>query len=305
MAAFAPAFLFGQTTIIDDNFDTYTAGGTLVSESGGPWDTWSGGGGTAEDPVIDTMSNSAPNSANVFNGGAQAYLHDVVLPFPSTYTTGVYEFSMNVYVPSGSGGYFNLGSVWASGGAGYEYGTNVFFNADASGMVDASGTGVFTYTQDAWTAVSVMVDLVAGMVTVSIDGSQVHSGGWLAPGGFGVADIFGIAYTDGTGATETTSNFYIDDVMLIDHTGVGVEENASDLFSVNPNPSNGNFLLNVADAGTYSVTVMDISGKSVHAEQLVMNTNSTQPLNLDLPAGIYMLNLNNGVASTTERIIIK
>ena len=104
------AFLFGQTTILSDNFDSYTAGGFLVSQGPTLWDTWSGGGGTAEDGLISSaQSVSGANSLQVQNGGAGAYQDDIILLFPSTYTTGAYEFKCKIFVPQSKGGYFNLG----------------------------------------------------------------------------------------------------------------------------------------------------------------------------------------------------
>tara|TARA_B110000285_G_scaffold154986_1_gene172930 strand:- start:414 stop:1361 length:948 start_codon:yes stop_codon:yes gene_type:complete len=303
-----PILLMAQTVVVSDNFDNYTAGSTITTESAGVWDTWSGGGGTAEDAEISTaQANSGSNSMNVYNGGAGVYLHDVILEFPSVYTAGIVEFSCEIYVAAGSAGYFNLGSVWASGGAGYEYGADFFFNGDGSGYVSTAGNGPFTYTQDAWVSVSVVVDLGTSMVELSIDAASVYTGAWGAAGGFGVADVFGVGYSDATGATEIGSNFFMDDVVVKDWTGVGIGEINPIGMNIVPNPSNGQFLINLNDInnGEYSLSVVDMMGKTVHKENLNVAGNSSLSYDLDLASGVYFVNINNGFTTTTQKMVIK
>lgn len=307
--AFAPAFLFGQTSLLTENFDSYTAGNTVVAEAGGVWDTWSGGAGTAEDAMVSSAQSSSPsNSMNVVNGGPGAYENDMILELPSLYTAGVYEFKCKIYVTQGNGGYFNLGGAWTSGGAGYQYGADIFFNTDGSGAIDAPGTGAFNYTQDSWTDVSIIVNFGTGMKTVLVDGNIIINATWGAAGGFGVADFFGVAYTDGTLATEGTSDFYVDDIELLDWTGVGLDENnLSVAMNVVPNPSNGEFAINLNDAtaGDYQLTITDIAGNVLKKEVIAVNGVTSVSVNLDVPAGIYFVNLNDGNKTATQKVMIK
>lgn len=307
--AFAPAFLFGQTSLLTENFDAYTAGNTVVAEGSPVWDTWSGGAGSAEDAMVSAAQSSSPsNSMYVVNGGPGVYENDMILEMPSLYTTGVYEFKCKVYVTQGNGGYFNLGGAWVSGGAGYQYGADIFFNTDGSGAIDAAGTGAFTYTQGAWTDVSIVVNFGTGMKSVLIDGSLIINATWGAAGGFGVADFFGVAYTDGTLATEGTSDFYVDDIEVLDWTGVGLDENSLDIaMNVVPNPSNGEFAINLneATAGDYQMTITDIAGNLLKKEVIAVNGSTSVSVSLDVPAGIYFVNLNDGNKSATQKVMIK
>ena len=310
--AIAPAFLFGQTTILSDNFDSYTAGNTIVTEAPTVWDTWSGGAGTAEDgDVSSAQSSSASNSLNVSNGGPTVYETDLILEMPAVYTTGQYEFSCKIYVPQGNGGYFNLGGAWTSGGAGFQYGVDVFFNVDGSGSVDGPGTGVFSYNIAAWNDVSVMIDLDAGTKSVSINGNVALDAAWGAAAGFGVADIFGVAYMDTSAyaqANEGTSNFFIDDVVVLDWTSAGIDENSSEIaMNVVPNPSNGAFTINMneATAGEYQMTITDIAGNLIQTEAVSVNGSATLNVELDVTSGVYFVNLSNGNKSTTKRVMIK
>lgn len=304
-----PAMLMAQTTLSSDNFDSYTSGATIATASAGVWEPWSGGAGTSEDPFVsNTFSNSPSNSLNVYNTGPSAYLHDVVYAFPSTYTTGTYEIRMKYYVAAGSGGYFNLGSVWVTGGAGYQYGMDVFFNGDGSGNVNAASTGVFTYTQNAWTDVSVMVDLGAGTGELFINSVSVFSGPWGASNGFGVMDVFGIAFTDATNATQITANFYVDDVTLLDWSGVGIAETNVDLnMNVFPNPNNGEFTINMTDLkeSNYELTITDITGNIVHNESFAVNGSVNKTIDLNVAAGIYFAELNANGNKVVKKLIVE
>ncbi|PCJ22574.1 MAG: hypothetical protein COA97_13315 [Flavobacteriales bacterium] len=306
---FLPTIMLAQTTILSENFDSYTSGNTIVAENGTLWATWSGGAGTAEDALVsNTYSSTTSNSLNVFNGGAGNYLHDVVIPFPSVYTTGQYEIKMKYYIETGFGGYFNLGSVWATNGAGYEYGADIFFNSDGSGHVSVANNGVFAYNQNAWTDISIMVDLDAGSYEVFINSTSIGLFAWGAAGGFGVVDIFGVAYTDAGASVETGSNFYVDDIELIDWNTVGMSEQALEANTqVYPNPSSGQFTVSLTNvkAGNYELSIIDMLGKLVHSETLTVNGSISKNYNLALKSGLYFVNISNGELTTIKKIAIK
>ena len=106
--------LNAQTTLFEDNFDTYTVGQPLAQEAGDPWTTWSETPGGGEDPLIsDTYANSPSNSINVIAG------NDAVLLLGDE-VDGRYKVSFYIYVPDGKIAYYNLLSVFA--GASSEWG---------------------------------------------------------------------------------------------------------------------------------------------------------------------------------------
>lgn len=307
--AVLPAFLFGQTTILSDNFDSYTAGGFLALQGPTLWDTWSGAGGTAEDGLISSaQAVSMANSLQVKNGGADVYEDDIILLFPSTYTTGAYEFKCKIYVPQGKGGYFNLGGNWVTGGAGYQYGGDFYFNADGSGFVDAPGTLTFTHNISAWNTVRVLVNLTSGTKELFINGTSIGTEPWGAAAGFGVVDIFAVGYADGTGAPQVGSEFFVDDVELIQLSVVGLEENILDAeVSIYPSPNNGQFKLDFknAQSDNYSVKIIDVSGLEVENSTINVNESASMQFNLNVAAGFYFLTITNGTTSLTQKIVIK
>jgi hypothetical protein len=93
----------GQT-ILSDDFESYTAGQPLAANSA-LWTTWSGGVAAEDADVSDAQSSSGSNSVYIVGNTGPT---DLVLPFPSDYTSGNYEFSLNMYVVSGKGAYFNV-----------------------------------------------------------------------------------------------------------------------------------------------------------------------------------------------------
>ncbi len=302
-----PVALMAQTTVLSDNFDSYIAGNTVAASSAGLWETWTGA--SIEDPFVSTtFANSTANSIWVYNNGPGAYLHDLILPTPSTFTTGIYEVKMKFYIESGEGGYFNLGGAWVTGGTGYQYGIDVFFNSDGSGNVSTPSNGVFSYTQNAWTDISVMVNLNTDMVELFINSSSVYSGAWGAASGFGAMDIFGVAYTNATNATETGSSFYVDDVELLDWTFVGVSELENEMsMSIFPNPNDGNFnlKLNHVKTGDYQLTITDLVGKIIQTDELNLSGTINWNYDLNVASGIYFVNITNGEYTMKKKFVIE
>ena len=85
----ATSFMFAQTVVFSDNFDSYTAGSHLA-QSNSAWTTWSSAPGSSEDGVISSaQAASAPNSLYISGSNDQLY------PF-GNYTTGHYPSSLTI-----------------------------------------------------------------------------------------------------------------------------------------------------------------------------------------------------------------
>jgi hypothetical protein len=92
--------------------------------------------------------------------------------------------------------------------------------------------------------------------------------------------------------------------------GIRNPETGKDIFfNVYPNPSNGNVMIQLSNAGnqTVSVIVNDLTGRKVFETQferpgefLLKNTDLTS-----LSAGTYLIRLNIGESSVTRKIIIE
>jgi PKD repeat protein len=77
--------------------------------------------------------------------------------------------------------------------------------------------------------------------------------------------------------------------------------------AVAPNPSNGSFALRVAGAadGKVTIRIFNILGNLVYqSDETSVSDRFVKQLSLDLPNGIYLLNLRTGSSTVTNRIVI-
>ena len=98
-------------------------------------------------------------------------------------------------------------------------------------------------------------------LTACSDDSSGSSGsdGTGTNGSFGGINYF--AFGGSSAATED-AEYYIDDVMLVDVTGVGIEDNNNAFnFNVYPNPVVNTLFLNASNvkAGNYNLEIFDFS----------------------------------------------
>lgn len=205
--AFIAFSLFSQV-IINENFDSFTAGSKLASQAGAPWTTWSNAPGGAEDPAIsDADAFSPANSFYVTNG------NDCVLLF-NDLTTGRYKFEFQMNVETGHLGYFNLLQDFA--GSTSEWGMQAYFNGDGTGSVDAGGasSGSFTYPDGGWFKVRIFVDLNSDFASLFVEDVNVVNWVW-STGSFGEGNLLKLDaanfYAWDVGAIP---GFYVDDVIF-------------------------------------------------------------------------------------------
>ncbi len=97
-------------------------------------------------------------------------------------------------------------------------------------------------------------------------------------------------------------------VSGVSHVSVTELENNSGNFSVYPNPSNGDFNLKLEGFkgdDTYTVTVMNILGQTVH-EEVVTMSNGVKSFSLsDVEKGLYLVNINSENLNVVQKITIK
>jgi hypothetical protein len=87
---------------------------------------------------------------------------------------------------------------------------------------------------------------------------------------------------------------------LFTHGFVGTEKNTSPEFAVFPNPSTGTFSIRSASEVEAAYTVTDMSGKLIRKGK----GDLSEPLTLQLPAGIYMITLSGEKYSKTLKIAV-
>ena len=87
-----------------------------------------------------------------------------------------------------------------------------------------------------------------------------------------------------------------------DDTSLSVDQVETSIFSIYPNPTNGNTVtISSTRNAAISVQVYDILGKRVKNETLVNNTLNVSNLN----SGVYIVKITQNNASTTRKLVIK
>lgn len=87
---------------------------------------------------------------------------------------------------------------------------------------------------------------------------------------------------------------------------IGVEDAAGIQFNVFPNPTTGTVNVRFAEAGTYTMNLVNILGQVVLTESVNVQAGEVITRNVsNLDKGIYMLNVNNGQNSRVEKITLQ
>jgi hypothetical protein len=201
--------LIGQASFADD-FESYTVGQYIGTVSPN-WTTWSGAnGGTEDTQVNNTMNNTIGGSKSVHysstaaTGGPQ----DCVLPFGGQYNTGTFMYSMDIFVTTGQGAYFNfqanttLGQLWAL--EVYMPQTGTFYMTNTNGQLL---TG--TFPLNTWFTMSFDINLNSNVWDAKINGTSV---GIFANTVNQIASIDIFPYNGTAVGGNSLSDFYVDNV---------------------------------------------------------------------------------------------
>lgn len=131
------------------------------------------------------------------------------------------------------------------------------------------------------------------------------TGGTFLPSAAGVGNIMTVyEYTDGNGCAASDTAYIIVDACA------GLNEITSAWnANVYPNPNNGSFQLNIANANfnDLQIRVMNALGQEVYNRKIyVNNTTVNETINLnDHTPGVYFMNLITGEQTLTYRVTVK
>lgn len=262
-------FVFSQTTLYEDNLDTYASGSFLAANTPTWWTTWNNLPGSGEDvQIATTYAHSTPNAG----------LCDVTSSTPTdgilklgNKISGAYELSWWMYVETGKCGYYNIQHYQSPG---TEWAFEIYFRTDGAFELLHSGDQVDgTYPKDTWFEVKQAIDLDADLITLTINGTEVDS--WtfsdqsLETGGtkqLGGVDFFAGAKT---GTTEVPV-YYIDDIAFIETTSGNdpvIEADPESVYKLLLGGTTGTEYLTVSNTGLSDLNfdvniVYDIAKKS-------------------------------------------
>ena len=236
--------------IVDDPFTEYTVGNKIASESQAAghdwWTTWSNAPGGSEDGVVAEQAGS--------KCGHFTYGNDQVLLLGDA-TTGTYNISFDMYVPTGKDAYNNLLHIF--NGSGSQWATEVYFNHSSNGTsISIDGNSInFTFPFDAWFEVAYAVDLDNDLATFTVAGTEVAS--WQfstqASGGAGERKLAAIDFYPPTSAA--VSDYYVDNVYVVKLAGVSAP-------NINVTPDEIAETLEADDMTTVDITIAN-TGNSI------------------------------------------
>ena len=298
--ALCPLMGSAQTTLLSEDFDSYTAG-AYAGVSSPAMNTWSLTPGGADDCLISSAQSSSPSNSIHIIG--QSGPIDAMVIFPTTYNFGQFRFSMKFYVVAGKAAYFNCQE---SNTPGLGWKCDIFFANNGTGYVGGNGAQGpnFNYSQDTWLDVVVNADLTADQGTVSINGSVVHTFIWsTGVTGSETYNRWGGVNFYAYGPNDESAEYYVDDLLYEDLTDyTTISENEGIELSLYPNPTTGIFNLSWSGNEAFDVTVTDLSGKVVFS-QLKMTSNST--IDADFAQGTYLVSLWNENNSVVKKIVVQ
>ncbi len=197
---FVSGMILSQTIIFEDDFESYTAG-TSVGSQTTDWTTWSGGTGGAEDAMVSiAQANGGVNSMNVIAN------NDMIYNFGNK-TSGIYQVEFYYYVPTGAEAYFNIEHIFGS-----EWAFSCEFAAGTMGLNSDGGAPTLTvaYPQDTWMYFVIDVDLGSDEIVLTLDGTEVST--WvfstIEGGGSGLNQLGCINFYG-----PANNNYFIDDFV--------------------------------------------------------------------------------------------
>jgi hypothetical protein len=87
---------------------------------------------------------------------------------------------------------------------------------------------------------------------------------------------------------------------------IGVAETDLNSFSVYPNPTKGLGKIRFEQAGSYDIQVMDMIGNQVRSINRSVNANERMEFDMsDLPAGVYLVNIQGEGLDKTVKLTVK
>lgn len=137
-------------------------------------------------------------------------------------------------------------------------------------------------------------------VSVAAPGRDVTAG--FVVNMAGLSDGDHILYVRGRDALGRWSHTFAH-AFSLNVTGSG-ETEAVPWFRLYPNPSDGHFMLDLTDMhfSTVTITISDMSGRSIY-NRFVQG--GVVPLQVDLPAGVYLLRIDAGKNCFSHKLIIQ
>ncbi|SFU60131.1 Por secretion system C-terminal sorting domain-containing protein [Pustulibacterium marinum] len=165
---------------------------------------------------------------------------------------------------------------------------------------DCAGQDAFTVTFDDTGSGIVCANPTVG--TYAPDGNLSDFSGESSAGDWELlaADY----YSSDTGDINSWSITICGQVATLNNAKLGGIQS----FNIYPNPNNGNFTLSMASNSgeNIGVSIFDIRGRSVFAQEFSNSGSLTKNLNLtNVSSGVYLVKVSDGISTETKKIVIQ
>jgi len=241
--------------LYQDDFESYTVGDYVAVANPDWFTTWSNLPGSAEDALIVNTESNSPTQSFKVDGTT-----DLILKLGDK-TTGVYEVNWMYMVPANYGGYYNFQHFQAPG---VEWASELYFNTDGTGTINAGGTdaATFTYNHDVWFKIRNVIDLDQDSGYIYFGDALIYQWQWSLDASTGdpaTLQLGGVDFFAGvvSGSGETPL-YYVDDIEYI----TIVEGAASPAIDIPTSP----IILNVPSGTTltHDLTVTNTGGTTLN-----------------------------------------
>lgn len=227
-------------------------------------------------PIAISESGAGNSYTSVINVASNFPITDVNVTLDITHT---WDDDLVITLTSPNGTIVELSSN--NGGSGDNY-TGTIFDQESTGGPITGGVAPFT-------------------------GSFVPEGDLSTLYGEMSAGTWILTIVDDANLDGGTLNSFDLELCVQGTLSVDKFESAISNFTLYPNPNNGSFNIQLANASTNSieVSVFDIRGRSVYNKRYPNTPNFKETINLEsAQSGLYILQVSDGVNSQTKKIIV-
>ena len=200
----------GNVDLYHTDFESFIPGNKVACQDSIHWTTWSNAPCGAEDGIVSTDFASSPVQSVKISDA-----NDLILSMGNK-ISGKYEFSFDMYIPSGHGGYYSILHYFNSNLS--EWGLEFLFEDGGTARLHVAGLIIpYPYNHDQWFHVTNIIDLDNDIAEVLIDGITVFTWQWSLDevnGTPGMNLLSATNFFSATGAPGILNSlYYIDNVV--------------------------------------------------------------------------------------------
>ncbi|MDB9990789.1 fibronectin type III domain-containing protein, partial [Flavobacteriales bacterium] len=288
-----------------ENFDSYTAGGYIVANDPENWAVWPGGGSAVDMPISDVQGNGG-NSLRVFNMDGT----DVVMEFGEAISTGLFNYSMDMYLVGD--GYINfqedvvIGTTWNMSVT--FIGGVIDVEIDGASVLTGSFTSIDPAGNTVWNNFKFECDYSTGTWEVFADG--VSQGTFVNPDPVASVNIYpgtGVEYyldnVEWAAVTDDACRSARTEAVVTVEDCSSINELSFKDLSIYPNPNNGQFTITNSQEMT-ELIITDLQGKVI-LNNVNINLNKMNVDLTDFERGIYMINIKTIDGMITKTVTVQ